>query len=260
MSESSENKSNRLNLFLAYLGVLTPAGYLIGLSYYQGKLSAFGISSETFPLSVQDTYVSAYYAIGYSLLAIGSVVGEFIELIFSWPSIIYTISVVFGFIGLCYYSIKKKKKTPLKSMNYFMEKCKGLISYFHWKNNDFTKAVGIAGLASYGVLSILYALLFLAIFWFAIPAVAYYKGSENAVKIRDDYLENGCHVDDKAFWGNCQKLQTKNREHILEGILIVHSKEHVAFFNKEGSFVLKIPQGARVIKELPNRNITRKSR
>ena len=250
MTDSSEKKVNRLSQFVAYLGVFAPAGYLIGLSYYQGRLSAFGISAEAFPLAIQDAYVNAYYAIGYGLLSVNSAVSEFIKLIFSWPVIIYTILVIGSLIGLSYFLIKKKKREPSNIGITNTLKLKFKTSNLHWENNDFTKAVVVAGLASYGVLSILSILVSLAIFWLAIPALSYHIGSDNAVKIRSDYLKNDCHIDEQEFWGNCHILKDKDGKTVFKGILVVHSKDHVAFFNKTGSLVKKTPQGASIIKEI----------
>ncbi|MEZ9822972.1 hypothetical protein AB4238_20495 [Shewanella sp. 10N.286.45.A1] len=252
MSDSPEKKTNRLDLFIAYLGVLAPAGYLIGLSYYQGKLAAFGVSAAAFPLSVQDIYVSAYYAIGSSLLAVGSVVVDFIKLIFTW----YSISFAVVCIGFSYFVIKKKGNESSSLTINLTSKFKSVISYLHWKNNDFTKAVGVTGLAFYSILSILYVLIFLVVFWYAIPSFAHNKGSEIGVQIRTDYLENGCHIKSKEFWGNCHALIDKDGKTIFKGVLVIHSKDHVAFFNENGSLAIKVPQGACIVKEAHNRNLT----
>ncbi len=260
LSNSSEKKIKRINLLLAYLAVLTPAGYLVGLSFYQGRLAAFGVSADAFPLAIQDTYVSAYYAIGYFLLAVSSVFTDFLNTIFSWPKVIYTLGVISSFIGLCYWMIKRKKSPDSKIKQWLRIRTKELISYLHWENNDFTKAVGIAGLASYGVLSILYVLAFLAIFWFMVPAIAYYRGLDNGEDIRSKYLESGCHIADDAYWGNCHKLNDKDGTLILKGILVVHTKEHVAFFHDGGSIVMGIPQGSSITRDFRQQKITSKSR
>ena len=43
-------------------------------------------------------------------------------------------------------------------------------------------------------------------------------------------------------------------------LTVIHSKDHVAFFNEKGSFTIDLPQGASIVKEIHNRNITCKSR
>ncbi|WP_444933046.1 hypothetical protein [Microbulbifer sp. JTAC008] len=256
MSDLSEKKANQINLFLAYLAVLTPAGYLVGLSFYQGKLAALGVSTEVFPLAVQDAYVSAYYAIGYLLIAVSSICSDFLKLIFSWPRIIYTLIAFCSFIGLCYWIIKSKKRSNSKLKRFLWLQIKKIISYLHWKNNDFTKAVGIAGLASYGILSILYVLAFIAVFWFAIPAASYYRGLDYGASIRSNYLESGCHIGDDDFWGNCHTVNSKDGKLIFKGILVVHAKDHVAFFHDGGSIVMKIPEGANITKDFRQRKMT----
>ena len=50
------------------VAALTPYIYLLGLAYYQGYMSAFGVSADAFPKSTADIYVEAYSAIGLMMI------------------------------------------------------------------------------------------------------------------------------------------------------------------------------------------------
>ena len=81
-----KSKSARLSLLVAAIAtVLTPGAYLLGLSYYQGYLAAFGIGHEVFPISAPDVYVFSYQTVGYFLLMLGEGSAKSIERIFSPP-------------------------------------------------------------------------------------------------------------------------------------------------------------------------------
>jgi len=58
---NQEAKSFTNSLFFASIGSASLAGlYLIGLSFYNGTLVAYGLDFQDFPISTQDIYVAAY--------------------------------------------------------------------------------------------------------------------------------------------------------------------------------------------------------
>mgnify|MGYP007011825253 CR=1 FL=1 len=91
-TKPEESKSTRISLVVAAVAaVLTPGAYLLGLSYYQGYLSAFGVESEGFPISTPDVYVFSYQTVGYFLLMLGEVSVKALEKVLS-PPLVYWVS------------------------------------------------------------------------------------------------------------------------------------------------------------------------
>lgn len=61
MEEKDNNNPNffRAQNVLTFLGIFAPAPYLVGISYYQGSMSAYGINSSSFPLLISNIKVSS---------------------------------------------------------------------------------------------------------------------------------------------------------------------------------------------------------
>lgn len=92
----------KLQLILTVLAVLAPLFYLTGLSFHQGLLTTYGISSDTFPITVQDTYVSAYIAISHFLLPLLSI-KEFLAWMVTWEGVLVIVSFVLIISILLFY-------------------------------------------------------------------------------------------------------------------------------------------------------------
>ncbi|MEE9363959.1 MAG: hypothetical protein V3U92_15265 [Cellulophaga sp.] len=114
----------------------------------------------------------------------------------------------------------------------------------HWDNNNLTKVVGIRSALSYLVLALIYIILAISLFWVVIPWAANYKGHEVAERKRDTYLKKGCFYEKDSLWSNCMSLKSKDGKTIYKGILIAHTKEHVAFFNSKGTVIAKYQKTA----------------
>lgn len=44
----------KVNLFLAFIGVFAPVAYLVGLSFFQETLDAYGVSPKAFLMTAQE--------------------------------------------------------------------------------------------------------------------------------------------------------------------------------------------------------------
>jgi hypothetical protein len=246
------SNSSRLKLFLAVVGIFTPAGYLIGLSFYQGTFIAYGISKSTdvFPISVQEVYVTAYYAISYLFMGISSLIIKVFTSLFSAPTIYWSLSFIALLVAILYLTFKRPPFLKNWLPKWLINLVQKSIYYLHWDNNNLTKVVGIISALSYLILSLIYIILAISLFWVFTPWVASYKGQEVAEEKRDKYLEKGCFYEKDSLWSNCMSLKSKDGKTICKGILIAHTKEHVAFFNSKGTVIVKIPIDSTIVNEL----------
>ncbi len=249
MKSSIQNTSgiNRIGSLIAMLGVIAPAAYLMGVNYYQGQLSVYGINADLFAIPAQDAYINAYYAVAFYLMALTTLIMELFKFLFYLPNLYVTALVLFVLVILIYSLIKLSKKTLKFKIKKWFVKLRKLLSLLHWSNNDFTKAIGVAGLASYGLLSVLYILMLLSIFWLVLPMAAYYKSIELTEEKRTKFLQHGCYIKEGDFWSNCKVLRSDSGAIIYEGLLVAHTEKYVAFFTKKGAFVTPYPKGAVII-------------
>jgi hypothetical protein len=249
-NNQESGKISKLNLFVVLLGISAPAAYLLGLSYYQGTMEAYGISYATFPISTQEVYVYAFSSIGFLLIELTHLAIAAVKFVFSWQGFVWGLPISV-FLVIFFYVIFKKPKAP-KSLqdSKFITYIKQILSYLHWQNNNFTKAISTVGFLSYLILFVIYLLIAVALFWFALPLASYYKGFENSEVKRDKFLENGCIKQAKGIWSNCKLLKSKDGKVIHKGILISQLKDQVAFFSENGSIILTMPKGAMVVNEI----------
>lgn len=232
MNENNKT-ANILNFIIAFLGVLTPGAYLIGLSFYQGAISAYGVDPATFPSSAPDVYVTAYYAIGHFLLAISEIVAKLLNKIFISPVIYYMIAATFALILITYLALKHYEK--VKSSKFWLL-VSSVVRYLHWKNNNFTRSIGIVGIASYGLMTSLFVLIMIAIFWWAAPYAAYNNAQKIEKEKIDLFLENGCHENEISNWNNCVTILNRDNIVMSSGIFIAANTEGIAIFKADGSY------------------------
>ena len=243
-----DNLLKKLNLVLAILGTLAPLGYFIGINFNQGKLHAYGISSNAFPLSTQEVYIMAYYAIFYILLSIANLVADLFKIITTISGFLTTITILLTFVSIIYLIIKNIGDNDSKTTNKWIIKVKDFLIKLHWDNNNFTKAVGITGILSYLTFSALYLLMLTPIVYIAMPYIAFAQGEKTEQEKRDNYITNGCTQEKKQIFNTCHTLKSKDGDTIIEGLLITESEKMIAFLTKDGSYVLERPKDAILIK------------
>ncbi|MCL6416396.1 hypothetical protein MIB92_12105 [Aestuariirhabdus sp. Z084] len=254
MPNNTEITTKRITLLLAALTLLAPAGYLIGLNYYVGRLSALGVNGSVFPFSMQDAYVYAYYTIGFWLHELSISLREFLVSLLVWPNNLLTVAVISALTAFFYGLIKLIRLAKKDKLTPFFHKYFSVLSFLHWGNNDFSKSVSIVGLTSYTLSSILLALVYLFALWFIFPTMAYKTGVAKTEKMRLEYLEKGCYQNADTQWNNCHKLISANGEEMYEGILISQSSEYIALFTKKGSMVMRTPAASVVVKSFSTGN------
>ena len=245
-----DNLFKKLNFVLALIGALAPIGYLIGLNFYQGKLHAYGISSIPFAISTQDIYIMAYYAIFYMLTSIGDYIKELLNILFTIYGFLTALSIIGIATLVIYFLIKPSFDDKDKTRNKYIIKIKSFLSHLHWKNNYFTRALGITGALSYLLFSFIYLLISAPVLYIALPYVAFHQGENTEKENRDGYLKNGCTQEKNQIFQNCYSLKQKNGDVMVEGLLITQSKDMIVFFTKEGSYISELPKDAILIKPL----------
>jgi hypothetical protein len=227
----------------ATAAILTPGAYLLGYEFYEGYMNAFGVETDGFPVSAPNVYVFSYQTVGYFLLSIGDVAIKTLNMLLSPPTVYWVSGVLCLCIGGIYWLLKTARKDPHPQLRTLFEKIKGVVSWLHWKNNDFTKSIGIVGVASYTLLILATASMSVALFWWLLPLSAYAKGKEVATERIKLFHDKGCHADEKSKWDNCFSVVDAKGNQLHEGLLIAMNDNVVAIFKKDGSYVFKRQDG-----------------
>lgn len=242
--QTEMRKTSVVALIVASIaGILTPGAYLLGYAYYEGYMNAFGVETDGFPVSAPSVYVFSYQTVGHFLLSIGVVAVKALDKLLSPPTVYWVSGVLCLFVGSIYWLLKAVRKNPPPRLRKLFEKIKGVISWLHWKNNDFTKSVGIVGVASYTLIALLTAAGAIALFWWALPLSAHAKGKEVANDRIKLFRDKGCHADEKSKWDNCFFIVDEKGNQLYEGLLIAMNDNVVAIFKKDGSYVFKRQDG-----------------
>lgn len=227
----------------AIAGIITPGAYLLGYAYYEGYMNAFGVETDGFPVSAPNVYVFSYQTVGYFLLSIGVAAAKLLDQLSKPPTIYWVLGILCLSIGGIYWLIKAVRKGPHPRLQCLLGKINSIVSWLHWKNNDFTKSIGIVGVASYTLLVVLTASAGIALFWWLLPLGANAKGKEVANDRIAAFREKGCHPDEKSKWDNCFLVIDEKGNQLHDGLLIAMNDNVVAIFKKDGSYIFKRQDG-----------------
>lgn len=238
-SEQSSRIMKVLGSVAALLGFLAPAAYLFGLSYHQGRLEAFGIEPDSFPLAAPDIYVLSYQTAGKFLLAIGVAAISLVKELLSPPLSYWILPGIIGCAGCLSVGVKLGK-LPVSSLSpQWTITIKRWLLWLHWKTNVFTAFFLVVSIVAYGAFSVIYLVGAISFFWWAPSFGPYYKGREEAKERISVYLASGCQADSKTRWDSCITIQDEKGKVIHEGLLIAINDKEVALFKKEGSYIFK---------------------
>jgi uncharacterized membrane protein len=240
----------RTNVVIAVFGILPAAGYLIGISFYQGRLAAYGVSSDAFPLALQDIYVEAFWAVGLWLAILAKEITAVFQVLSNPPGL-YKLAAAAVIVMLIVYVLIKHQSGLKSFLRNNLQPIKKMIDYLDSEKNAFTKAAGLIGGVSYLLVVGLWLVLVLFLCWVGLPVAAYYKGRDNANITISTYLEKGCFVKEDEKWTNCKRLVASDGKQLYEGILVAHTNGYIAFFNTTGSYVSKFPENAAIVSLLP---------
>lgn len=242
---------------VAIAGIITPGAYLLGYAYYEGYMNAFGIETDGFPVSAPNIYVFSYQTVGLFLLSIGVDAAKLLDNLLKPPTVYWVFGILCLLIGGIYWLLKSIRKYPYSQLLRLQNKINSIVSWLHWKNNDFTKSVGIVGVASYTFLVVLTASTAIALFWWLLPLGANAKGKEVANERISLFRKIGCHADEKSKWDNCFQVFDEKGNQLHEGLLIAMNDNVVAIFKKDGSYVFKRQDGFVLRRKLDQASIQR---
>jgi hypothetical protein len=217
-----------------FVAIFTPYTYLLGLTYYQGYMNAFGVEAESFPLATADIYVNAYIAIGFMILDIVEVAITLFQAPLFYGVLLALVLVTYFIVKTGRYlkSFNLRKNHKLISVK--------IINFLHYKNNDLTKALAYVFIFTYAVMILVYVLSLISIFWWGLPVWASHKGDSEAKNKIEKYLKNGCFVDSKTNWNSCALILNTEGVILHEGLLIAKSDRESAIFKKDGSYLIKL--------------------
>ncbi|MES2579244.1 MAG: hypothetical protein V4552_01760 [Pseudomonadota bacterium] len=231
-----------LQLLLITLGLITPFAYLMGLFYYQAYINSYGVSIDNFPLSIPDTYVYAYIAVGGVIndaiqWLIGLMKNEWLYLGF-----ITFVLFVYGLVKL----VKNKDQSLLQKLH---SRVKSTINRFHYKNSDLSKSIYVVGVPTYYLAIAIYIFCVIFVFWWGILIVAKDQGEKISKSRIAEFKTQGCIFDKKTHWNNCVLVLDESGEVIHQGLLVAQNKEQIAIFKKDGSYLIKLKDDHIVRKE-----------
>ncbi|WP_316674784.1 hypothetical protein [uncultured Tolumonas sp.] len=235
-------------LFSAVAISFAPIGYILGLFYYQGKLNAFGIDSDNFPLSIQDAYVNAFYFFYYetakSLLAVMKIIMYVTEHIYIFAISIAAALVIMSIIIAFKNEIRRNfTKTSYSIKN--IHPCLPLRMLGHL----FSAFKLLCSIISpiYLVFYVAFMFLFLI---FIIPYWAYNTGKINAFESLARYNKVGCLAKAQQLFSDCITYKTIDQKKEISGILIHRGSDTIAIYNGIDSTIYKITDSYLIKKEV----------
>ncbi len=240
---SLEKRSFLLTYAAAFIALLAPAGYLIGVGYQAGYLSTFGITTDAFPLSVTDAYVYGYYTVSFYLIELI----PFFTDITSWQYVGAVLCALILFV----YAIAKiaryehpdpQKNKPLPP---FLIRIK---VFLNPNTNDFTLAIKLVAELSTKIGKAAYFTIILLTVWISITVFSTHKGQIHAEKNRSSFLSKSCFFQEHNQISNCVKIYDSQNNLIAEGILVALNDKRYGIFNQQGSLISELPKDASIIR------------
>ncbi len=210
----------------AFLAIVTPFAYLLGLSFYQGGLYTFGVEADIFPLSTQYIYVNSYYALLFILsTCLSIIIGLWAET--NWYSLLIILLTIV--VGRTVQLVAKKNTNPcFKRIKSFLAQY-----YDHESMKPYLVVSGVVSFFSF----LIYLLLGVTLCLWLPCYAAYSAGQGRAEKIIKDYRDHGCKTNQKAGLNRCTLVKDKDGKVLYEGVLVAISDKEIAIFNKDGSHI-----------------------
>lgn len=225
-----------------------PIIYILGLFYYQGKLNAFGIDSDNFPLSIQDVYINAFYffyckiaiALLFAMRLIKNIIDNaFIVSIFAVAMLVTTAIVI------SYQSEIKAFLTKTVSSIQNMRPCLIIRVLSH-----LFSAIGLF----YRIISPLYVIsyaAFVSLFLiFAIPYWAYNTGKNNAFESLARYNKIGCTPKSQQIFSDCITYKDLDKKTEISGIAVQRNSDTIAIYNGINTTIYKISDSYLIKKDV----------
>jgi|SRR5690554_3705382 len=226
MTEEKSFLGAKLSLALTITTLSVPVLYLIGYGYYQGYLSAFGVSADFFPQSVQDYLISAFFAFSHAIIKTLNIATEKYWVFLIVAAFMAGIGALMVWIsGEARQVGIRRKKEQLQA---------------HPLSLYFLVPLGL-GAFSIVMPYVLIATLSLVV---AVPFIAYWVGHDEGKAAIEFFQE--CKLDEKPKRQNCVYLY-QGGELLVKGLLIARSTDHVAVFENSQAIILPSDSFRRIV-------------
>jgi hypothetical protein len=228
-----------LGIIAAFLGIIGPLAYLMGVSYHQGKLEEYGIDYAQFPLSISGAYISAYSFIALIWMKPVNAIHEFFRSIINppglwWFLIIASLWIIF--VSAIRLLLSKAKKGDSKKIKIDPNSIKKIFKITLWSL-----------LPPYLLFAIPVFFTFLWLVWVSPSYYAYLQGKETARKEINLFEEEGCTLvaTSQLSWSKCTSIKDKDRNVVHEGLLLQIQNKKVAIFESSNNDVVifELPDG-----------------
>ncbi len=246
MDTKSSINISHINLMVALFAVIAPGAYIIGMNWASGYYSAFGVSSSVFTMSIQETYLTAYYAATLFLIAIVNPLCEYIALIID-GSLAFEAALVFISIVTLFYSATKASKylskigstsLPVRVLLWLFSRKEDLLNATESSLHVVLKA---------SILVYLFLLFFLC--WCLAPVMAYRHSASLAESKIAAYEEKGCASSTTGVWSRCVTLFDGKTE-VATGLLVSVNNTKIALYNGKYSTIIALPKNYSIRKQL----------
>ena len=198
-----------ISIVVSAVSILTPFFYLIGLNYYQGRLTGFGVPSGLFPISFEDCMVNAY-------------VITTILLTKYLPIFSGTLIGIFAIIFIVYLIFPEKIKKWIKKDN------------GKEKNNESSKASNII---------ILILLLIL------LPIISYESGEKYSSEIITNFSDEDCKYESDNKWEYCVEVRNALDDSVvISGVLVAINDTRASLFDGEKTTTVFLQENHILIK------------
>lgn len=127
-------------------------------------------------------------------------------------------------------------------------KIKQIISDFHPKNNNLTKALYGTTILFYLLARLFFFVLVAFLIWFGVYIFPYQTGKESGLKLIEAYEQSGCVNKERADWEVCVTVKDDTSE-IISGLYLVQNETSIAVYNNKKTTVVKLPDQYSIIKQ-----------
>ncbi len=236
-------------LLLWLIGLSPLAGYIVGTYYYERNLQIFGVDPSLFPLSPQETYVKAHLVASLYISDVMLVLGPLLDSFFynfGWAWCVVAMIALWVSFNTISRTSEKHKASAIEWVEHQVTK-------LHWRNNYLTLSAGLVGGSVYLLLLLVTSVMMAGLIWLFLITSGYSKAEHYAMSQRDKYLEKGCSVIEDGF-SICSTLKTQAGTIVHEGVLVTQSPKFLAFFKKDGTYIIQRPNQSVIYKSFLPQN------
>jgi len=239
---SNQNKPS-LQTILTIVGLgLTIIAYVIGKAFYDNYMRCFGLNSDFFPISIQDIYFYSYIAALHGFSGLIEILQR------NMLSIIISATLVIGL--MVFFALRPKNEKSILVNFPFLEK---ILS--STKMQFLTQLLTTTFAGVYLFTLFIYIVTLFLMFMLYLYMGPQSIGEKMASKKINEYHEHGCYIPENSQANICIQILDKDNKEVAKGVLIAYDNDKIAFFNDQGSQIIKFPTDGKILADL---NMTKK--